>query len=123
MPNPAPKGATMRKLALAAAVAAHVTGCATPPEPPQAAPTTRAPATTRAAPSTSHVSDNPDFQTGDTIQVIVNDYDAGRVDGHTGLNSVRLTLETMEALDCDRFSTTIAREMPNMDAALRSAGY
>ena len=115
----------MPPIGLAALVAALIAGCTT--EPPQAAPTTRAPNTTRPAPSTTHVRDNPDFQTCDTlnetIQVIVGDYQAGRVDGHTGLSSIRLALSTMEGLDCGRFSTVVAREMPNMDRTLRSAGY
>ena len=84
-------------------------------------------ATTTPVPTTTHVRDHPDFKTCDTlnetIQEIVDDYEAGRVDGHTGLSSVRLALETMNSLDCGRFSSVVAREMANMDEALRSVGY
>ena len=59
----------------------------------------------------------------DTILAVSDDYYAGEVDGHTGLSSIRLALETMEALDCGRFSPAAAREMAEMDRTLRSVGY
>ena len=86
-----------------------------------------APTTARPVPTTTHVSDNPDFKTCDTlnetIQEIVDDRQAGRVDDHTALASVRLALETMRGLDCGQYSSVVAREMANMDEALRSVGY
>ena len=58
-----------------------------------------------------------------TILSVSDDYYAGEVDAHTGLSSIRVALETMEALDCGRFSPVIAREMADMDRSLRSVGY
>ncbi|MDE0657425.1 MAG: hypothetical protein OXH58_15185 [Acidimicrobiaceae bacterium] len=88
-------------------------------------PAAQEPTTTRPARTTTTA--DRDFSTcerlNDTIQVIVDDYQAGRVDGHTGLSSIRLALSTMEGLDCGRFSSVIAREMTNMDRTLRTAGY
>ena len=121
------------RLAIIALTVALAVGCASDTrQATQADPvtTTRATqATTRAARTTTTT--DPDLKTcelfcerlNDTIQVIVDDYQAGRVDGHTGLGSIRLALPTMEGLDCGRFSSVAAREMANMDQTLRSAGY
>ena len=121
----------MPKLICAVLLAALTVGCTSTDRQPTTtntvAATTSLPATTRPVPTTTHVRDHPDFKTCDTlnetIQEIVDDRQAGRVDDHTALSSVRLALETMSGLDCGRFSSVIAREMANMDEALRSVGY
>ena len=51
------------------------------------------------------------------------DGEAGRTSPHEAFGSVRMGLETMEMLDCGRFSSVAAREMENMDRVLRSVGY
>ena len=53
----------------------------------------------------------------------IEDGEAGIVSPHEAFSSARMGLDTMEMLDCGRFSAVAAREMANMDRVLRSVGY